>query len=253
MPRAEAAAPVCVELHDVAPATWEACRRLLDMVDAIGAIPVTLLVVPDYHRRGSFEHDLGFVRAVDARLRRSDEVALHGYCHLDEGPPARSPRAWVQRRLRTLSEGEFAALDGTSAAQRIGLGLAALRRVGWPVRGFVPPAWLLGAQARTALADTALAYVALRDAVHRLPAWDCSPSVTLAYAAFTRLRRLLSRPVLERLSRRAPPGRLLRFALHPVDARHPEVLGHWHALLVAALAQRPALTLGDAMARPSAG
>ena len=245
---------MCVELHDVAPSTWELCRRILGMVDAIGGVPVSLLVVPDYHHRGRFDADAGFVRAIEARLGRSDEVVLHGYFHLDEGPPPRRLRDWVARRVRTLSEGEFSAIDSAPARDRILRGLGALRSRGWQVPGFVPPAWLLGESARAALTGTPLDYVALRDEIHLLPGWECLPSVTLAYAAFTPLRRRLSRPVLELQSRRALPGRPLRFAMHPVDARHPEVLEHWRALLVRALADRPAATLRDAIAthRPAA-
>ena len=44
---------LCIALHDVAPATWPRCERLLAMLDGIGARAVTLLVVPDFHRGGA--------------------------------------------------------------------------------------------------------------------------------------------------------------------------------------------------------
>ena len=231
-------APVCVELHDVAPATWPLCRRILARIDALGSVPVTLLVVPDYHHRGSVSASPVFVRAMRARAARGDEICLHGLHHLDEGPVARTPAEWLRRRVRTLSEGEFAATDAAISAERIARGLAEFVALGWRARGFVPPAWLLGSHARTALRGFGFTYVALREALVALPEWRVLPTTTLSYAAFSPWRRALSRPVLDILLARAPAARPLRLALHPVDAEHPAVLAHWERILAEALRTR---------------
>ena len=86
---------LCIAIHDVAPATWPACARLIAVLDAIGAPPATLLVVPDWHRRGAIDADAAFRRAIDARIARGDEIALHGHVHLDE---ARAPRTPLDRK-----------------------------------------------------------------------------------------------------------------------------------------------------------
>ena len=49
---------LCIAIHDVAPATWPRCEVLFDLLRTLGAPPTTLLVVPDYHRRGSIENDV---------------------------------------------------------------------------------------------------------------------------------------------------------------------------------------------------
>jgi len=59
-------ARLCIALHDVAPATWPQCVRLLDLVDALGAPPVTLLVVPDWHAQGRIDAAAEFCRAIDS-------------------------------------------------------------------------------------------------------------------------------------------------------------------------------------------
>ena len=133
---------LCIALHDVAPATWPRCVRLLAMLDEIGARAITLLVVPDFHRRGTIASDAAFIAAIEARLERGDEIALHGYTHVDEAEPPRLPSAWFRRRVLTASEGEFSALDRLNAAHRIAAGRDMLARIGWHVYGFVPPAWL---------------------------------------------------------------------------------------------------------------
>src|SRR3569623_1658441 len=107
-PMAEQA--LCVSLHDVAPATWPACRRLLAMLDGIGQLPVRLLVVHDNNNRGCVDNVAAFVRAIEARRARGDEVVLHGYHHLDERLTGSQPLDWLQRRVYTAGEGEFAAL-----------------------------------------------------------------------------------------------------------------------------------------------
>jgi hypothetical protein len=47
-----AAAPMlCVSIHDVAPATWSDCLRLVQAMREVADIPLTWLVVPHYHFR----------------------------------------------------------------------------------------------------------------------------------------------------------------------------------------------------------
>lgn len=239
---------LCIAVHDVAPATWPACERLLALVDAIGAPPLTLLVVPDWHRRGSVDADAGFRRAIDARLARGDELALHGFVHLDDAAPPRGLLDRLRRRGLTAGEGEFAALDEAEAGARIDDGVRCLARCGWSTQGFVPPAWLLGDGARTALARTPLrwtsTHAALEDARRH---WRIAAPV-LGASARSAWRRCASRawlPLAARAWRAAP---LVRVALHPADAPHADLLDAWRRVLVALLARREALTKSAAIA-----
>lgn len=241
MPPAEAAA-LCLSLHDVAPATWPECRRLLEMLDGIGPLPVTLLAVPDYHRGGPLERDRAFLAAVEGRLARGDEVALHGYHHLDRGPPPAGPLEWLRRQVYTAGEGEFAALAEAEAAALVERGLALMGRLGWPVAGFVAPAWLLGNGARATLARSPLRYTTTRQGIYRLPDWQETRASSLVYSVRAGWRRTLSRGWNARLfeGQRARP--LLRISLHPADARHPEVIAYWRRLITRALEGRRPLT-----------
>jgi len=240
MPSAERC--VCVSVHDVAPATWPQCRRLLEMLDAIGPLPVTLLVVPDFHRAGAVAADAQFVRAIEARLTRGDEVALHGYFHLDECPPPRTPADWIARRILTQSEGEFAALEEGEARHRLDDGLEMMRRLGWPVSGFVAPAWLLGAAARAALAQFPLLYTTTRNRVYRLPEWSFTSAAALTYSARASWRRAMSRAMVEGQLAASRSHPLLRIALHPVDARHDAVVAHWRNVITRTLRERLPVT-----------
>lgn len=240
----DVAADAVVALHDVSPATWPACSRILSMLDAVGASPVTLLVVPDFHHRAPVRQDHAFCRAIDARLARGDEAVLHGMYHIDEEPPPRTVRAFIERRLLTRAEGEFAALTRVAAALRIEAGVTMFRALGWPLTGFVPPAWLASAGARTALAECAhpFRYMSVRSGIYRLPEWRFEPTANLCYSPTNAWRRAYSRLSIRRESRRAPKVSLLRLSLHPQDAQVPQVLRHWQRLVEETVATHRVVT-----------
>lgn len=239
LPTAAEPRALCVALHDVAPATWPACRRLLAMLDEIGPLPVTLLVVPDYHRRGQVDHDPAFIRAIEARLARGDEVVLHGYHHLDDAPRGAALH-WLQRRVYTAGEGEFAALAEVEAQVRLARGWEMLvGELDWPVSGFVAPAWLLSAGTRAALAQMPFRYTTTLRAVHHLPDWRAVAAPTLVYSVRNAWRRAVSRQWNRWLFAQVrSDAALLRLGLHPADAYYPEVVDDWARLLRHALEQR---------------
>ena len=243
---------ICIAIHDVAPATWPACEVLLHLVQRLGAPPATLLVVPDYHRRGSVERDLSFIRAIDQRSARGDEIALHGYHHVDDGPAPHSPGEWLTRRVLTASEGEFASLTEHEAAIRIDAGLRMFGRLGWNVAGFVAPAWLLGDGARAALAKTRVRYTSTHahlevlEERRRIAAPAISASTRSSWRRWSSVQWLR----LARIALRDAP--LVRVALHPADVGDMRVLDAWRGLLAALLAERVALTKSAAIEKASA-
>lgn len=243
---------LCIAIHDVAPATWPRCEVLLDLLRSIGAPPTTLLVVPDYHRRGSVETDLGFVRAIDARIVRGDEIALHGYYHFDDGPAAYSALEWLQRRILTASEGEFAALTECEAELRIGAGLRMFERLGWDVAGFVAPAWLLGPGARAALARTTIRYTSTHTYLETMANGQRIAAPAISASARSRWRRWTSRRWLSAADTMTRTKPLLRVALHPADADDADLLASWRDLLEGLLADRIALTKSAALTNLSA-
>ena len=249
-PAGGAANPVlCVSIHDVAPATWDECHRLAQAVRAVADIPLTWLVVPHYHRAGgdSLRMEAGLGRA----LARGDELALHGFTHLDSAP--RGPGLGERFLRGTYSHaGEFAALPATEAARRIQLGLDWFAERGWPVRGFVPPAWLMGEGAWQALHGFDFDYTTTYRRFHLLDAGGTAgggallaPSLlspSLVYAARNRSGRLASPWLADLLALALARRPLVRLGLHPPDVRHPRLLRHAQATVERLLATRTALT-----------
>lgn len=230
-----------MSIHDVAPATWGECLRLLAMLDTLGPLRLTLLVVPDFHYRGRIDRDAGFVRGIEQRLARGDEVAMHGYYHRDDAP-ARGARAWFWRRFYTASEGEFAAITIEEAMRRLHAGRCMLESLGWPVDGFVAPAWLMGEGARTALTRLPFRYTATWHGLHRLPDWSFTHSPSLVYSARSTWRRSVSHVWNAALAQALHHRPLLRASLHPADARHPLIMQRWRLLIEHALRDRRSLT-----------
>ena len=156
-----------VSLHDVAPATWPQCARLLELCDR-HAVPVTLLVVPRYHHGTAIDDDPAFAAALRARAAGGDDIVLHGYYHRDDSRPARGPLEWLRRRFYTASEGEFDSITTPAARERLADGSARLARIGCPPRGFIAPAWLLGPAARRAVDEAGFAYTSTQEWLIRL-------------------------------------------------------------------------------------
>ncbi|MFD2642258.1 DUF2334 domain-containing protein [Pseudomonas japonica] len=217
---------VLLVLHDVAPETWPDYQPFVEAVDALGQIPMTLLVVPDFHRRNAVERNTSFRRILDHRLVRGDELALHGYYHADDGPAPRTPGEYFMRRLYTW-EGEFYALSQDQALQRLGAGIELFRRLDWPLSGFVAPAWLMSEGTRQALRQLPLHYTSDPQHLYRLPDFTPVTAPGLVWSARSAWRRGLSRAVSAVQERRMADASTIRLGLHPVDMRHRFARRYW--------------------------
>lgn len=239
---------VCVVLHDVATATQAACRRALQAVANVADVPVTLLAVPHYHGEAS---SADLEAWLDERSRRGDELALHGYTHRDELPPQGGLDS-LRRRHYTRSEGEFWGLPADEAGRRIDLGIAWFRAHGWPLHGFVAPAWLLGPGGWAALQGRDFSYTStLRRLVH-LPGRRAVFSQSVVYSTSTAWRRASSLAWNSGVAQWERGNPLLRIELHPRDADFRAVRRSWQRVLERALRDRDALTVADFMRRERA-
>lgn len=233
---------VCVVLHDVAPATWEMYRDFVRDVDEIGQVPLTLLVVPNYHHQGKFSGFPDFCQAMERRQSRGDELVLHGYYHQDDLPlPWLFPKDIFMRQIFT-HEGEFYPLTESMARERLERGLEQFDRLGWPVAGFVAPAWLMGYGARKALASTPLRYTSDSGGLLLLPDFGKIRAPTLVWSSGSAWRRRVSRYWNERRRRENAEIPLLRLGLHPVDMQHSDVRNYWLETLEKLLKSRMPVT-----------
>ncbi|QXI21689.1 polysaccharide deacetylase family protein [Pseudomonas iranensis] len=240
---------VCLVLHDVAPSTWADYQPFVEAVDALGKVPMTWLVVPDFHRHDSLDANPAFRRVLDARVARGDELALHGYYHDDQEPLPNTPRDWFMRRVYT-HEGEFYRLSREAALARLHAGLEMFQRYDWPVNGFVAPAWLMSDGTRQALRELPLSYTSDPQHLYRLPDFSAIAAPGLVWSARSAWRRGLSKILSDQREQRWREGSVIRLGLHPVDMRHRFSRDYWLHTLQRLLAEgRVPLTKIDWLAR----
>ncbi len=223
-------------LHDVAPETWSDYRDFVAEVDALcqarlnHPCPITWLVVPDFHHRSALEDAPEFIALLDSRRQQGDELALHGFHHCDDAPAPRTPRDYLMRRVLTW-EGEFYPLDEAEARRRLLEGAALFKRLGWPLDGFVAPAWLMSDGTRQALKSLDFRYTSDPQHLYRLPDFTVIDAPGLVWSARSAPRRLMSQWVTQRKLSREQQAPVLRLGLHPVDMRHARSRQYWLTLV----------------------
>lgn len=221
---------VLLVLHDVAPETWPDYQPFVDAIDALGNVPMTLLVVPDFHHRNPLENDSAFRQLLDQRLAAGDELALHGFYHADDAPSPRTPWEWFMRRVYTW-EGEFYTLAERQALERLSRGAELFQRYQWPVEGFVAPAWLMSDGTRKALRQLPFSYTSDPQHLYRLPSFEKIKAPGLVWSAGSAWRRGMSQAISEWQLKQWQQAPCIRLGLHPVDMRFPQSRDYWLATL----------------------
>jgi predicted deacetylase len=230
-----------VAMHDVTPATWPACSVLLSALDEVCPVPKSLLVIPNVHRGPTARSSERFCRVMTEHVEQGDELVLHGYTHLDDQPPGDFVDQLIRTRY-TAGEGEFSAIPLHAARSRLEAGAAWFAANGWPLHGFVAPAWLMNAATWQVLDQLPLRYTTTLRRFHLLHPNRPLAAPCLTYSVRTTPRRLLSRHYLRWLAQQHAQSPLLRLGLHPSDAAYPDVIRHWQDLLAACLETRTPVT-----------
>jgi hypothetical protein len=202
------------------------------------------LVVPHWHGGRVFTEDCEFVSWLRERAAEGHEVCLHGFYHRAErvtgGPLARSVG-----EIYTAREGEFFQIGYREAEEKLRQGLALFERVGLPVCGFTPPAWLLSAEGREALGRLGLRYTTFLNHVELLQEGRRLHAPTLVFSSRSAWRRAASRAWVRfalHWHRRCP---ILRVAAHPVDFAYPAIEKELFSLIEYAAKIRVSCTYGE--------
>lgn len=232
---------LCVVLHDVASTTLPACMRTIQAIREVADVPMTLLAVPRYHCEPSSP---AFGLWLRARSLKGDEVALHGYTHLDDGVP-RNFVDRMRRRHYTRGEGEFCDLSLTEATQRITAGVRWFNKEGLTLHGFVAPAWLMSEGTWEALRWTNLRYTCTLRRVVLLPERRHLTSQSIVYSTSNAWRRKASLGWNFAVAATLQSNPLVRLELHPRDAEHAAIRRSWQRLLEKHLADRTVSTLSS--------
>lgn len=234
-----------VSIHDVAPANRAQAQEIISELGHHGVNVCSLLVVPNYHHRGSFADDRGFVRWLQDLEAKGHEVVIHGYFH---ERPRRGEETVSEKfftRFYTKGEGEFYDLDYDEALRRITQAREEFTAAGLTPRGFIAPGWLLGTAAEKAAADADLEYTTRLTGLRDLRFGDIHPARTLAYSVRSGWRRTTSLAWNSLLARQLADAPLARISIHPPDRDYAEIWGQILRLTDWLLENRNATTYRD--------
>jgi predicted deacetylase len=217
-----------VSVHDVAPATRATVEEILAELSHHRVPVCSLLVVPNYHHRGSFTEDRSFVRWLRDLESQGHEIVIHGYFHKRARRDGENIREKFLTRLYTSDEGEFYDLDFDEALRRITQAKSEFTAAGLTPRGFIAPAWLLGASAERAATEAEMEYTTRLTGVRDLRSGDNFPARTLVYSVRSGWRRAVSLAWNGMLANQLAGAPLARVSIHPPDLEHPEI---WRQIL----------------------
>jgi len=249
---ASPAKSLIVSLHDAHPGSHAAIAEQVAFLAGYGITRSSILVVPEFHHRGSVLQDKDFCSAVSDWQKQGHEIVLHGYFHdRQESPPEKlSTLFWT--RLYTNREAEFLDLPRETARLRLERGLALFKSQGWNTRGFVAPAWLMADGLTNLLAEMNFAYTTrVGEIIPLLPGLNqIKSSRSLCYSTRAGWRRFVSGVWNKHLYGRLRETDLVRLSLHPRDLEFPLMRRQIDQILRASLKRgfQPT-TYGDYVAR----
>jgi len=217
--------PVIVSLHDVAPSTRAGCETILRELARHHVDICSLLVVPNYHRREPATADPEFVRWLRDREADGHEIVIHGYFHERPHREGATLRERFITSAYTAGEGEFYDLDYDEALARITRARDEFAAAGLKPRGFIAPAWLLGAEAERAAADAEMEYTTRLASILDLRSGETFAARSLVYSTRSGWRRTASVGWNQGLSLLLADHPVVRLGIHPPDAAHPNIWG----------------------------
>lgn len=214
---------------------------MLRDLEGVGVSHTSLLVIPDHHHKAMIGEDPAFCEWLLGLQTLGHEVVLHGYYHKRPKKNA----GWWQSLVTehyTAGEGEFFDLTETQARVRLEKAQGEFAAQGFHPTGFIAPAWLLGAEAESAVKKAGFAYTTRLQNVKDLNRGIETPSQSLVWSVRSGWRRAVSLRWNAYLAGRLAQNPLLRVGLHPPDWQHPAIKQQILDLIATAAREREVIT-----------
>jgi predicted deacetylase len=239
---------VVVSVHDIAsPLTSEVCH-LLAALDAIGARPRVLKVVPNADGTRDLRDDPALVRVLAAEVAAGSEVVLHGYTHRVAGPLRGPWSTCLRARLFAGMAAEFLTLDAMQMMERLSTGRQILQSVGVEPRGFCAPGWLAPPELPHLLRQCGFHYYVSMATLWDLGAGRRLRTPWLGYMGAGALQERLVGLGGRALLAMATSAPVVKVFLHPQRARDAQACQRILHVLARLLQERRPLTYGSLLA-----
>jgi predicted deacetylase len=217
-----------VSVHDVAPVTRSGVDKILEGLARHGVATCSLLVVPNYQRRGHSLGNADFCAWLHEMEALGHEIVIHGFFHERARRENETVREKLVTRFYTAGEGEFFDLRYITALNLIRAAQHDFAAHGFRPSGFIAPAWLLGGEAERAAIDAGMTYTTTLRTVRDFVAGHEFASRSLVYSVRNGWRRAVSLVWNRLLFARLTTNELLRLSIHPPDITHAAI---WRQIL----------------------
>jgi len=236
-----------LSIHDVSTVTWKRVARMLQDLAEVGVPVTSLLVIPDHHRKGRIDADPEFSSWLKEVVAQGHEAVLHGFYHLRPTQKGENLATRLITRSYTAGEGEFYDLSFEQASALLRQGREALQCCGETpdgsqIRGFIAPAWLLGAAAERAVRSEGFGYTTRIGTVIDCRQGRQYAARSMVYSVRSGWRRTMSLIWNEALFHALKKTPLLRIGLHPPDWDHEAIRRHALACIAQTAATREVIT-----------
>lgn len=208
-----------VSLHDFHPGSREAIEEQTIFLNGLGVGNTALLVVPDFHARGSVFEDEASMAFLRQRHAAGDDLVLHGFYH--RGGENASGRRVFWNRFYTANEAEFLELDDDEFRARVSKGMEPWEREKWKLSGFIAPAWLMPRRQDALLKELGFLYTVRLREIHLIGRDRIEHTQSLCYSTRSRWRRDVSLIWNRFLLGRLRGKTVIRLSLHPDDLKWP--------------------------------
>ena len=231
-----------VSIHDVSPSNFEATKKILSEINALGVSAASLLIIPNHHYRGSFLDDYAFCQWLKERVSHGDEAVIHGYYHIRNSRSKETIKDKLTTRFYTAGEGEFFDIHGAHAIQLLSEARNEFNEIGIVPSGFIAPAWLLSEGAEKALKLLRFSYTTKLTSIIKFPTETIYPSQSLVWSVRSGWRRICSLLWNAYLFRHLKKSPVLRVSIHPVDIEHPAIWRQICKIITLSLKDRHPIT-----------
>lgn len=226
--------PVHVSIHDVCPDTSDEVESAIEICREVDCRPA-LLVVPNFHGRGSLVESPQFCERLRKLQGDGHETYLHGFFHRSanryDARSGNSRLAWLfAQRIVSGGEAEMSDVSEDEGRARVDEGERILREAGLRVDGFVAPAWSMPRWLLPLLAARQCRFTEDHCRVYDPAANRARASVVLNWATRSP-GRLLSTVAWCRAAKHARAVYPARIAIHPGDMKYRLTRGEVQRLL----------------------